>query len=445
MATKHAPRPASSADEAFDDSPFIDATPAPIQEAPAPRPIPKPARKMRFSEETIAEIKPEGHQYYVWDTRHKGFGVRVGVSGHIAFVVKLNLPGGRSTWKTLESSDLSAAVVEYHELMAKFGRGESLPKRQTVALWQDAVDRFWTFHKPTLKETTAATYASALKHVREAFMNRPVRMLTFEDVRTFHASMANRPRQANICIKLSKLIFDRSEAWGLRDLNTNPVDLLKRSGWKPYREEHRDVRLSDEQLWKIGQALALMESSGEESPYPIAAVRLLLFTGLRLRSVLNLKWSQVDLENRHIVLKDHKTAGQVGTLLFPLNDPSLEVLQRLPRIEGNPYVLPGGKPGKPIDDIRKFWTRMLTHAELERVQKKTGESTTLHRHDLRHAHGNMAADLGMTLQTTASLLGHANVSSASRYSKSGEDATLKASQKVAQSLQSKLRKGRDKA
>jgi integrase len=356
----------------------------------------------------------------------------------VAFVLKLSLPGKRSVWKTLEASSMSAAVVEYHDLLAKHGRGEELPTRQAEALWQDVADRFQKEHSQNIKPSTAASYKSALKLIHEALKNRPVRVLTYEDIRAFHESLADRPRQANICVQLCKLIFDRAEAWKLRELNTNPVDLLRKSGWKPYPEEQRDVRLSDDQLQQIGAALAAMEASGKESIYPIAAVRLLFFTGRRLREVLDLKWSQVDLDGRNLVIEHHKTEGKVGTLKTPLNDAALAVLQGLDRIEGNPYVLPGDEPGKPIQDIRKFWNRMVKLAGLEQIQKETGEATTLRRHDLRHAHGNAAADLDMSLQTTAALLGHKDAHTSARYSKAGENKALAASQRVSGSLKAKM-------
>ena len=419
----------------------------PIKEPPPPRSAPKPARRAKLTDDLIASLQPEAKQFYIWDTKHKGLGVRVGSSGSIAFVLKLSLPGKRSVWKTLEASSLSLALVEYHELLAMHGRGEALPTRQSDAIWQDVVDKFEKEHAQHIKATTAATYKSALKLVKEAFKNRPVRVLSYEDMKGFHKGLADRPRQANVCIQLCKLVFDRCEAWKMRDLNTNPVDTLRKSGWTPFKEEARDVRLSDFQLQKIGEALATMESCGNESAYPIAAVRLLFFTGRRLREVLDLKWSQVDLDGRNLVIEKHKTDGKVGTLKTPLNDAAWDVLKTLPRMtyinkEGeeveHAFVFPGVEPGKPIQDLRKFWGRMVKLAGLEHIQKESGEVTTLRRHDLRHAHGNAAADLDMSLQTTAALLGHKDAHTSARYSKTGENKSLAASQKVSGSLKAKM-------
>lgn len=443
----------SSNDKPFESDVFGALPDIPIGEQPKPRPTPKPARRAKLTEELVSGLQPEAKQFYCWDTKLKGLGVRVGATGSVTYVLKLSLPGKRSVWKTLEAPTLSLAVVEYHDLLAKHGRGDALPARQVEILWQDAVDRFKKEKLGSVKATTAASYTSALILVREAFINRPIRMLEYEDVKAFHAGLVDRPRQANVCINLCKMIFDRAEAWRFRDQRSNPVELLRKSGWKPYPEEKRDVRLSADQLHQIGIALASMEAEGKESVFTIATVRLLLFTGKRLREILDLKWSDVNPEGRLIKLEDHKTFGKVGILKSPLNDEALKVIQSLPRLKyinedglevEHPYILPGRAPGKPIQDLRRFWTRLIKLAGLNKILKeKTDEETNLRRHDLRHAHGNESADQDLNLQTIAALLGHADANSSARYSKAGQNPALAASQKVSGSLSSKLRGGGD--
>jgi integrase len=96
----------------------------------------------------------------------------------------------------------------------------------------------------------------------------------------------------------------------------------------------------------------------------------------------------------------------------------------------HPYVLPGDAEGKPIQDLRKFWRRLLKAAGI----------VNLTRHDLRHAHGNEAAGLGLNMQTTAALLGHHDPHTTARYSKTGQHPALEASEKVSGSLKAKMGK-----
>ncbi len=425
-----------STDAGFTSDTFRTLDDIQMPERPKPRAAPSKARTTKLTQDVVDELPTTQLKYYLWDLKHVGLGVRVGASGSKAFVVKINLSGKRSKWLTLKAETLEAAGIEYHDTLANYGKGKELPKRQTEQLWQDVVDRFSAEHLGTVKPSSQATYKSALKLVREAFKDRPVRSIVYGDVWAFHAGLSDRSRQANVCVRLCGAIFDRCIAWDVwdpREQGLTPTERLQKSNWKAYPEPARDRRLTDDELASIGEALRAME--GTESQFPIAAVRLLLLTGKRLREILDLRWDQIDLEARTIRWTKTKT----GAMEAPLNDAALEVLQGLDRMtfkgkDGkeveHPYVLPGAEEGKPIQDLNKFW---------QRLTKKAGIKD-LHRHDLRHAHGNEAAGLGLNLQKVAALLGHRDAHTSERYSKvdAGQHPAMEASQAVSGSLSRKL-------
>ena len=70
-------------------------------------------------------------------------------------------------------------------------------------------------------------------------------------------------------------------------------------------------------------------------------------------------------------LSDSKT----GARLAPLSPAAARVLAELPRIEGNPWVIPGMKPGYHPADLNHDWDRVRERADLEGVRI----------HDLRHS------------------------------------------------------------
>lgn len=78
----------------------------------------------------IDGLKPKAFKFYVWDSTPKnaGLGVRVGSSGSVAYVLKLNLPGKRSKWMTLKAATLADAKIEFLEELVRLGRGRP-PKR----------------------------------------------------------------------------------------------------------------------------------------------------------------------------------------------------------------------------------------------------------------------------------------------------------------------------
>ena len=128
---------------------------------------------------------------------------------------------------------------------------------------------------------------------------------------------------------------------------------------------------------------------------------MLLLTGARLGEVLPLEWRHVDLQRGHIALPDSKT----GQKIIFLNETAIQLLARLPRADGNPYVFVGLRPGGHIINLQKPWRRIRTLADIEDVRI----------HDLRHSFASIAAAQGASLQLIGRLLGHATQQTTQRY------------------------------
>ena len=136
-------------------------------------------------------------------------------------------------------------------------------------------------------------------------------------------------------------------------------------------------------------------------PFAVAAVRLLILTGARLREILDARWQHVDIERGVIFLTDSKT----GRKPVYLSAAALEVLAGLPRIEGNPHVIPGEKAGQPKADLKKPWAAVKKAAGLEGVRL----------HDLRHSFASFGAGASPGLPIIGELLGHSQAATTHRY------------------------------
>ena len=175
----------------------------------------------------------------------------------------------------------------------------------------------------------------------------------------------------------------------------NPV-----KGLRKYREQGRERFLTVDELARLGVALAEGETVGlpyeidetkpvakhapkkdnrrvKLDPYAVAAIRLLILTGARLREILHAKWEQIDLGRAVIFLADSKT----GKKPIYLSAVAQAVLADLPRLEGNPYVIPGTRDGAPRADLKKPWAALTRAAGLEGVRI----------HDLRHSFASFGA------------------------------------------------------
>jgi integrase len=150
------------------------------------------------------------------------------------------------------------------------------------------------------------------------------------------------------------------------------------------------------------------------APSAAAAIRLLLFTGCRLREILHLQWHQVDLERGLLFLADSKT----GRKTVILNAPALAVLAGLHRLGS--YVVPGDNPAKPRADLKRPWEAVARRAGLSDVRL----------HDLRHTYASFGVGGGLGLPIIGKLLGHTQPSTTQRYAHLDADPLRRASESI---------------
>jgi len=243
-------------------------------------------------------------------------------------------------------------------------------------------------------------------HIRPLLGQRFVADVNHDDIAAMaRAVRAGKTRTAggesiaNRMVSLLRHVFTMAETWGLRAPGSNPA-----KGVKAYRETPRERYLSMSEIQRLADAL---EHSTDESPYVVAAIKLLLLSGARRGEILNLTWKEVDFETRLLRLRDSK----VGPRTIPLSSAAIEVLEAIPRMKGNPHVIPGIKTGQPWRGIQKPWSRIRARAELYDV----------HIHDLRHTFASMAVTDGASLVIVGKLLGHKKPSTTNRYSHIGDD------------------------
>ena len=201
---------------------------------------------------------------------------------------------------------------------------------------------------------------------------------------------------ANKCLALLSKMFNMAERWGMRPDGTNPCRHVDK-----YRSQPRERFLSEQELARLAEVLAEVAGDGSETPFTVAAVRLLVFTGARLGEILSLRWEYVDFDNAMLFLPESKT----GKKVIYLSAPALEVLTNIPRIESNPYAICGEKDGAHLVNLQKPWTRIRKRAGLENVRI----------HDLRHSFASVAASGGLSLPMIGKLLGHTQAATTQRY------------------------------
>jgi len=181
-----------------------------------------------------------------------------------------------------------------------------------------------------------------------------------------------------------------------RPKNSNPCQDIQR-----YAEKKKERFLTQEELEKLDEVLKIQEILRGTSPYSLAAIRMLMYTGCRLGEILSLKWTDVFLKEGYLHLRDSKT----GEKTIPLNESAKGVLGKLKQESENPYVFIGEKPGTCLTTLKRAWTKIRGLANLKDVRI----------HDLRHTFASLAIKQGVDLYTVSKLLGHKNIATTTRY------------------------------
>ena len=229
--------------------------------------------------------------------------------------------------------------------------------------------------------------------------------MTPAEISQLHLSLRDRPYQANRLVAVIASMFSFAARQGIVQRGANPAQGMER-----FRKSARERYLGIEELNRLGETLRLAEVEDlpwrlnsdkprskhlprEEnrktvlSPEVVLAFRLLMFTGARLREILTLHWSHVDLERGLINLPDSKT----GRKTIVMSAATIDLLRD--RERRGAFVIPGSDSDRSRSDLKKPWRAIQRHARLEGVRI----------HDLRHTFASIGAGASLGLPIVGKL------------------------------------------
>jgi integrase len=398
----------------------------------------------QITKRVIDGLKPHASEFAVWDSKLPGFGVRVRPTGAMSYVVVYRAGSGRgapvrrytiaSVGKvTPEAARRRAKAILGAVAHGHDPAGEKATERGTLTI-SELADRFMSEHvEQKRKPGTAVFYRHLLdKVITPELGATKADKVTRAQVARLHGSLKKTPFQANRVLAVIGSMYAFAGRSGVVPEGVNPAHRIEQ-----FKEHRRERFLSGGELERLGSAIREAETKGipwdvderkpkakhlpktknrftKIGPFAAAAIRLLLFTGCRLREILHLKWEQVDLERGLLFLADSKT----GKKSVILNAPALAVLTGLDRLGS--YVVPGDDPDKPRADLKRPWEAVARRAGLEGVRL----------HDLRHTYASFGAGGGLGLPIIGKLLGHTQASTTQRYAHLDADPLRRASEAI---------------
>ena len=386
-------------------------------------------QRTTISRRTVEALKADRDTVF-WDSELLGFGVRVYPTGRKVYVVQTRAGGkdgkrvtvGRHGVITAEEARRRAALI-----VARIKAGEKpVPEPMAVTLANGPtvadlaavyLDRVVAVR---LKPASAKAYRGVIeKHILPALGRKPALSLDHAAVTALHHGLAETPAMANRAVEMLFRIYRAAEERELIPEGSNPCRQVAMN-----RQRRHERFLTDEEFRRLGRVLDEAERSEGAMARAAMAVRLLLLTGCRKNEILSLRWDHVDLEAREMRLGDSKT----GSRTVQLSPAAAAVLARVPRINGNPHVIPGTRRGSRMSGLQRPWDRIRKSAGLEDMRL----------HDCRHSFASRALALGESLPMIGRLLGHSQVQTTARYAHLARDSVHEAARRVSDRIEASL-------
>jgi len=384
--------------------------------------------RSRITKRLVDSLRPGEREYFSWDSDLAGFGLRVQPSGAKSFVVKYRAGTGRSApTRRVTIGAVGKLTPDQARVLAKKTLGavaqgadpaiERAAEKRSATL-REIAELFLAEHVGAKrKANTAAHYQGILQRlVLPRLGARKAEKITTDDMARLHLDMRGHPYQANRMLAV---------------VGSLSVAELARLGDAIREAESTGVPyLVDETKPEAKHAPKPENRRTVIGPHAAAALRLLIFTGARLREILHLRWDWVDLERGLLLLPDTKT----GKKAIVLNAPAMKVLADLPRLGS--FVIAGQGAGtdeeRPRSDLNRPWRTVAKRAGLLGVRI----------HDLRHTHASFGAGAGLGLPIIGKLLGHAHAATTARYAHLDVDPLRRASEHIGNRLAQAMGEGK---
>ncbi|MDR2301403.1 MAG: site-specific integrase [Deltaproteobacteria bacterium] len=269
-----------------------------------------------------------------------------------------------------------------------------------------------------LKKQTARSYFSFWKnHIRPHIGDKIINQVVLSDIEGLHLKLKSTPTTANRVLSLLSKFFSWCKKKGfVSDHLSLPSNLVR-------YQENRVLRfLSQKQMRDIWEAIARLENLGKLNPIPAAALKLLILTGARKNEILALRWSDLDLDNSRITLKESKT----GFKTIYLSQQAIDIINSLNK--SGDFIFPSKSASGHLFDLQWQWNSVLKEANLPGRWRI---------HDLRHGFASTAVNSGGSLSFIGFLLGHKRASTTERYAHVAENPAQALLDKVCQIITSK--------
>lgn len=350
-----------------------------------------------------------------FDTKTTGLIVQVLISGRKTFYLRYQGSRGKTVQKKLGNAAI-LKLAQVRELAVKYlaqlamGEDPAAEKalKKTVPTFEQYIaERYMPFvrgYKKAANSDDSYLRNQILPILGKKYLDE----ITRKDIIDFHHRLhakGYKPGTCNRSLILLRYAFNLAIRWEIPGIKTNPTKDV------PLLSDHEGKKerfLSKEETERLYGVL-----KGSENALLKYIIPMLILTGARKREVLDARWGDFDLDRRQWRIPITK-AGRPRYV--PLSSGVIHLLANVPHKDGNPWVFPNPKTGKPYVSIFNSWNAARIAAGLADVRI----------HDLRHSFASFLVNAGRSLYEVQKILGHTQVKTTQRYAHLSQDTLLDA-------------------
>lgn len=363
---------------------------------------------INFTKRNIRDIQPpakQGTRKVVTDSKINGLQLRVSDKGTMTFSVYKKLHGkpvrvtiGRFPDVTPEQARKKAQAI-----LAEIAQGKNPnQEKRKQQIKQITLGEVFNFllEIRTYKDNTIRDYKQAVNTAFADWKSKPLNQITEDLVVTrYKARSKEAPTRANNEMRVLKLIFNFAKgAYKTKEGKSlfaeNPVNVLSHLRMlKPAKRKKSFIKKHQLKPWfnAVQQYDELLHELNISTMRDYLIFTLL--TGLRREESAELKWENVDLSGKFIIIRYPKNYEDFE---LPLSDYLIDILERrYQQCGAMTYVFPGkGKTGHIINPSKA----------IARVRKESGVYFSMH--DLRRTFITVAESLDISTISLKRLVNH---------------------------------------
>ena len=298
---------------------------------------------------------------------------------------------GRRKWKSTKSTDRREAL----EKLTQFK--ELIQRRPEESTLSSFTRDFLSYASSTYAKASIDIFNVALRNLQSITADCRLASISFKHVDLYKAQRLTQvsPTSVNVELRSLRTVFNLAQRWNLIESNpfckvrlarvpeTMPVFFTK-DDFNVFMKAVGDHRLRDVFLFAV-------------------------LTGLRRGEILNLKWSDVNLQEKtaHIQSSVSHRVKSGKRRIIPLSDQVVKLLERKNVARQSEYV---------FDDNGKELRGDYVAQRFKKFVRRAGLNDKLHFHSCRHSAATWLVQNRVSIYEVQKLLGHSDISTTQIYS-----------------------------